>query len=91
MPWTDERYPVSMTNLAPRVRRKAVEIANALLEAGRPEGQAIRIGIWSAKRWGAAHAMRASARRQRGQLALRKNSQNDRPELTTITGAAVER
>lgn len=59
MPWSDERYPVSMKNLAPRVRHKAIEIANALLAAGRPEGQAIRIGIWSAKRWGAAHAVRA--------------------------------
>jgi uncharacterized protein YdaT len=50
------------------VRRKAIEIANALLGAGRPEGQAIRIGIWSAKRWGAAHALRGSVRRQRGLL-----------------------
>lgn len=67
MPWSEERYPVSMKNLPPRVREKAIEIANALLEAGRPEGQAIRIGIWSAKRWGAAHAARlAGARRQRG-------------------------
>ena len=67
MPWSDERYPVSMKNLPPRVRHKAIEIANALLEAGRPEGQAIRIGIWSAKRWGSAHAARsASARRLHG-------------------------
>lgn len=58
MPWRDDRYPVSMKNLPPRVRRKAIEIANALLEAGRPEGQAIRIGIWSAKRWASAHAAR---------------------------------
>lgn len=61
MPWSDERYPVSMKNLPPRVRRKAIEIANALLESGRPEGQAIRIGMWSAKRWGAAHAARRAA------------------------------
>jgi uncharacterized protein YdaT len=33
------------------VREKAIEIANALLEAGRPEGQAIRIAIAQAKRW----------------------------------------
>ncbi|HSB49540.1 MAG TPA: hypothetical protein VLD15_08500 [Burkholderiales bacterium] len=58
MPWSAERYPVSMKNLPPRVRHKAIEIANALLEAGRPEGQAIRIAIWSAKRWGSAHAAR---------------------------------
>jgi uncharacterized protein YdaT len=55
MPWSDERYPVSMKNLRPGVRHKAIEIANALLAAGRPEGQAIRIAIWSARRWGAGH------------------------------------
>jgi uncharacterized protein YdaT len=58
MPWSDVRYPVSMKNLRPRVRHKAIEVANALLAAGRPEGQAIRIAIWSAKRWGAAHSLR---------------------------------
>jgi uncharacterized protein YdaT len=58
MPWSDERYPVSMKNLPPRVRHKAIEIANALLADGRPEGQAIRIAIWSARRWGAAHTAR---------------------------------
>jgi uncharacterized protein YdaT len=61
MPWSDDRYPVAMKNLPPRVRAKAIEIANALLEAGRPEGQAIRIGIWSAKRWGSAHTVRRFA------------------------------
>lgn len=70
MPWSDDRCPVSTKNLAPRVRHKAIEIANALLREGTPEGRAIRIGIWSAKRWGAAHAARlAAARRQRGALA----------------------
>ncbi len=55
MPWSAEYYPVSMKNLPPRVRAKAIEIANALLEAGRPEGQAIRIGIAKAKQWTAEH------------------------------------
>jgi len=61
MPWSAERYPVSMKNLRPRVRHKAIEIANALLAAGRPEGQAIRIAIWSAKRWGSAHTARQTS------------------------------
>jgi len=51
MPWNAERYPASMKNLPPPVRAKAIEIANALLEAGRPEGQAIRIAIARAKQW----------------------------------------
>jgi len=67
MPWSDDRYPVSMKNLRPGVRHKAIEIANALLAAGRPEGQAIRIATWSAKRWGAGHAFpRHGARRLSG-------------------------
>jgi uncharacterized protein YdaT len=44
-----------MKNLPPPVRAKAIEIANALLDAGQPEGQAIRIGIARAKQW-AEHA-----------------------------------
>jgi uncharacterized protein YdaT len=31
MPWSDAYYPVSMKNLPPAVRGKAIEIANALL------------------------------------------------------------
>ena len=53
MPWNADYYPASMKNLPPRVRAKAIEIANALLEAGRPEGQSIRIGIARAKQWAA--------------------------------------
>jgi len=55
MPWTSTYYPVSMKNLAPVVREKAIAIANALLEAGRPEGQAIRIAIVRAKEWASRH------------------------------------
>jgi uncharacterized protein YdaT len=51
MPWDEAYYPASMKNLPPAVRAKAVEIANALLQAGRPEGQAIRIAIARAKQW----------------------------------------
>ena len=53
MPWNAAYYPASMKNLPPAVRAKAIEIANALLEAGRPEGQAIRIGIARARQWAA--------------------------------------
>jgi len=60
VPWNASYYPVSMKNLPPEVREKAIAIANALLEAGRPEGQAIRIAIARAKQW----ASRALASRQ---------------------------
>ncbi|MDN7671791.1 hypothetical protein QZM22_04445 [Burkholderia oklahomensis] len=51
IPWTVDRYPVSMRNIAPPVRDKAIEIANALLREGMSEGSAIRIAIARAKRW----------------------------------------
>ena len=51
MPWTESYFPPSMVNLAPIVRGKAIEIANALLAEGYEEGRAIRIAIAQAKRW----------------------------------------
>lgn len=57
MPWTVERYPVSMRHLPPVVREKAVEIANALLAEGMDEGKAIRIAIAQAKKWAAHHGV----------------------------------
>jgi uncharacterized protein YdaT len=57
MPWTLDRYPASMRNLAPPVRAKAIEIANALLDEGHEEGQSIRIAIAKAKQWAERHAM----------------------------------
>jgi uncharacterized protein YdaT len=62
MPWTSTYYPVSMKNLPPAVRLKAIEIANALLEAHRPEGQAIRIATARAKQW-ASRRSESSVRR----------------------------
>jgi uncharacterized protein YdaT len=44
-----------MKNLAPEVRAKAIEIANALLEEGTEEGKAIRIAIAKAKTWAQQH------------------------------------
>jgi uncharacterized protein YdaT len=51
MPWNESYFPRSMINLAPTVRAKAIEIANALLSEGYEEGRAIRIAIAQAKRW----------------------------------------
>jgi uncharacterized protein YdaT len=53
MPWTMDRYPVSMRRLPPWVRRKAIAIANALLDEGMDDGMAIRIAIAKAKEWAA--------------------------------------
>ncbi|MBX3085803.1 MAG: DUF2188 domain-containing protein [Anaerolineae bacterium] len=51
MPWSDKKYPVSMKNLTPEVRKKAVEIANALLEEGMSEDRAIAIATAKAEAW----------------------------------------
>ena len=49
--WTIDRYPASMTKLPPVARAKAIVIANALLEHGCAEEQAIRIAIARAQAW----------------------------------------
>ncbi|MBW7474921.1 DUF2188 domain-containing protein [Paenibacillus oenotherae] len=55
MPWDDKDYPDSLKNFEPRVRNKAIEIANALLEEGYDEGRAIAIATAQAKEWNDAH------------------------------------
>jgi uncharacterized protein YdaT len=61
MPWTTDRYPVSMRRLPPQVRDKAIDIANALLDEGMEEGMAIRIAIAKAKSWAAHRGDRSGA------------------------------
>lgn len=52
MPWTKKNYPDSMKNLDKKVRDKAIEIANALVEKeNKTEGTAIPIAISKAKEW----------------------------------------
>ena len=55
MPWNNSYFPASMKNLAPAVREKAIEIANALLAEGMEEGMAIRVAISEAKQWARVH------------------------------------
>lgn len=53
MPWSEKNYPTSMKNLDPKVRAKAIEIANAILEDDRTqdEGRAIAIATAKAEEW----------------------------------------
>ena len=57
MPWNEDYYPPAMAHLAPRVRSKAIDIANALLAEGHDEGFAIRVGIARAKEWARRHGL----------------------------------
>ena len=49
MPWPKGTYPPSYKNLPVKLREKAVEIANAILEEGGDEGLAIATGLKKAK------------------------------------------
>jgi len=49
MPWYNGDYPPSYKNQPVKLRNKAVEIANALLEEGVPEGVAIATGLKRAR------------------------------------------
>ncbi len=57
MPWTEDDHPMSMRHLSEAARRKAIEIANALLAEGMDEGLAIRIAIARAKAWAQRHGL----------------------------------
>ncbi|RVU02405.1 hypothetical protein EOD41_00240 [Mucilaginibacter limnophilus] len=49
MPWYNGDYPPSYKNQPVKLRNKAVEIANALLEEGADEGIAIATGLKRAR------------------------------------------
>jgi len=49
MPWYNGDYPPSYKNQPKKLRDKAVEIANALLEEGLDEGVAIATGLKRAR------------------------------------------
>jgi uncharacterized protein YdaT len=49
MPWYNGDYPPSYKNQPIKIREKAVDIANALLEEGAPEGIAIATGLKRAR------------------------------------------
>ena len=57
MPWTSERFSVSMRHLSEATRDKAIAIANALLAEGMDEGKAIRIAIAKAQEWARHHGL----------------------------------
>jgi uncharacterized protein YdaT len=62
MPWTTRNYPNSMKFLSATVRRKAIEIANALLEEkSMQEGVVIATAISRAKDWAANRGIEAKA------------------------------
>ena len=51
MPWNMKDYPESLKNFDPLVKKKAIDIANALLAQGYSEQKAIPIATEQAKKW----------------------------------------
>jgi uncharacterized protein YdaT len=51
MPWHSGDYPPSYKNQPVKVRNKAVEIANSMLEEGSEEGIAIATGLKKAREY----------------------------------------
>ena len=51
MPWNNNDYPASFKNLEPAVRKKAIEIANALLRDDYDESRAISIATTRAREY----------------------------------------
>lgn len=49
MPWPKGEYPPSYKNLPKKLREKAVDIANAILEESGDEGLAIATGLKRAR------------------------------------------
>lgn len=49
MPWYNGDFPPSYKNLPVKLRQKAVEIANRILESGAEEGVAIATGLKQAR------------------------------------------
>lgn len=51
MPWDMKDYPNSFKNLDELVRKKGIDLLNALIAEGYPEDRAIPIAISQAKKW----------------------------------------
>ncbi|MDQ0269844.1 DUF2188 domain-containing protein [Cytobacillus purgationiresistens] len=51
MPWNTNNYPDSLKNLDTAIRKKTIEIGNAMMKDGYDEGRAIPIAINQAKEW----------------------------------------
>lgn len=51
MPWAQDDYPASMKNLEAVIRKKAIDIANSMMDDGYEEDRAIPIAIDTAKEW----------------------------------------
>ena len=91
MPWTKSNYPDSMKNLPVKVRNKAVEIGNALLEERHmDEGIAIATAISRAKDWAVDHGEPAESPGKKKRTTDVKKHGEDRYVVPAEKGWAVK-
>ncbi|MCY7680223.1 DUF2188 domain-containing protein [Bacillus pumilus] len=82
MPWTMNDYPASFQSLDHIIRKKALEIANKMIQEGYDESRAIPIAISQAKEWKKnATEKEIENFSARGSVTPSKDSSFARPEL----------
>src|SRR5690606_21930236 len=78
MPWNMNDYPNAFKSFDPLLRKKAIDIANALLDNDYPEDKAIPIAISQAKEW-----MEDASDKEKNDYKKEANpSKNDRHDST---------
>lgn len=82
MPWNMQDYPSSLKNLNKTTRKKAIDIANALIDEGYDDNRAIPIATEQAKEWyeNASESEREDFLKNEDPT-KRKTNQHSRPEL----------
>lgn len=80
MPWTLHDYPPSMKNLKHTTKKKAIDIANSMIDDGYDEDRAIPIAMEQAKKWRKnASQSEIEAYRQHGQPTKRSKEGKQYP------------
>ncbi|MEH7809834.1 hypothetical protein V7422_18195, partial [Bacillus safensis] len=82
MPWTMNDYPASFQSLDNVIRKKALEIANKMIQEGYEENRAFPIAISQAKEWKKnATEKEVENFSSHGSVKPSENSSSARPEL----------
>jgi len=82
MPWDMHDYPSSIKNLNRTIKKKAIDIANALVDEGYNEGRAIPIATKQAKVWyNNASLEKRKEYVENADPTKRKINEHSRPEL----------
>lgn len=83
MPWDMNDYPASMKNMDELVRKKAIDIGNALLDNGYSDDRAIPIAQQQAKEWyeNASEKEKKEFEKENGPKKSDKHEKSSNPDL----------